>query len=322
MSKRTAQAAQPDQLTADTPTAKAAKIAKPKQEVVVNKNPPAKVDPPLPANILAVIARAAADPALNADKMRALLDMQKEVMAEEARLAFVRDFRKLRLALPTIKRDGKIEVRKKDPKTGDRTGAVQQTTFFATYENLMKVCEPILIENGFSFSSAVEPSADGLRINVISFLDHDQGHQRLSRFPLPAETSGSKNNVQGWGSAQSYGKRYNAVALLNIISEDPRDSDTDGGNPNRPVVSDKSKRNAAPQPKEETDDSGATDVITAEQIAELNRKMMDCEVPLAKVLQSYEIEKLEQMPALAFASALRSCDNYKKRLDAKKAEVR
>lgn len=275
---------------------------------------PAKVAP-VPRSMITVIARAAADPKLNADKMRTLLDMQKEIMAEEARLSFVRSFRRMRQVMPVINRDGKIEVRKKDRVTGERTGDLIQTTHFATYENLMEVCEPIFLEHGFSFASGYEPAADGLRINVVSFLDHDDGHQRLSRFPLPAETSGSKNNVQGWGSSGSYGKRYNAIALLNILSRDPRDADRDG---NTPVVSEvrKGPRGGPAKerevPPERTIDATATVLISEEQLAALNAKMIACKVPLAKVLKAYNIEKLEQLPANLLDRALNACDIYKK----------
>lgn len=186
----------------------------------------AVADEPAPANFLAVIARAAADPRTDIAKMQALLDMQKQIEEREAEKAYTRDFIALQDVLPVINRDGKIEIRAKD-QSGGRTGALQQSTPYSTYPNIMKVCKPLLRAHGFGFNSRVAPAPDG-KILVRSKLRHVEHFWEESEFPLPAETSGSKNNVQGWGSSQQYGMRYNAIALLNIISEAPQDQDKNG----------------------------------------------------------------------------------------------
>lgn len=178
-----------------------------------------------PTNILSIIAHAAADPAVMPDKMRALLDMQKEIMAEEARMAFTADYIKMSGELPVIDATGRIEIREKVG--GERTGRIMQATPYATYNVIWKTVKPILQEHHFALLHSNEASADG-RVIVRSTLMHDKGHQRESVIPLPLETSGSKNNVQGYGSSTSYGKRYNTVQLLNLISEAPEERDTDG----------------------------------------------------------------------------------------------
>ncbi len=50
--------------------------------------------------------------------------------------------------------------------------------------------------------------------------------------PLPLDTSGSKNNIQGMGSSLTYGKRYLVTAMLNIVTEG-EDKD---GNDNPPIT--------------------------------------------------------------------------------------
>jgi hypothetical protein len=181
---------------------------------------------PEPTSMLAVIARAAADPNVNVDKMQALLSMQQQIEDRDARKAFTIAFGKLQKDLPSIRRDGKIEIREKDAQ-GGRSGRVQQSTPYATFNAIMKAIKKPLDKNGFTLSFATSPAADG-RIIVRGILAHEEGHERTTEFPLPAETSGSKNNVQGWGSAMSYGKRYCTIALVNIVSEATEDADTDG----------------------------------------------------------------------------------------------
>lgn len=240
-------------------------------------------------SLLAVISRAAANPNVDSAKMREILDMQKEIVAEEARLTFTRCYRAMRREMPVIGRDGKIIVKEKG------TGKEIQSTPFSTYENLMIVCEPIFDRHGFSFMSAVEPTVDGTRINIVSWLDHDDGFQRVSRFPLPADTTGSKNNTQGWGSSSSYGKRYNAILLLNIISRYKQDGDNNGYSQEQVVESD------------------AVETLSEEQVDQLNRAIMDCGVPFGQFCKSHKIDKLEQLPVAELPDALKRCAEYKAR---------
>lgn len=177
-------------------------------------------------NLLAVIAAAAIDPRCDVAKMQALLDMQERIERRDAEKAFNAAFLALQAELPAIRRDGKIEIREKNASGSREGGRVQQSTPYATFNNIHKVLKPLLTKHGFGLSFATEPV--GERLLVKGILMHEAGHFRETSFPLPAETSGSKNNVQGWGSSMSYGKRYCTIALVNIVSEADEDADTDG----------------------------------------------------------------------------------------------
>jgi hypothetical protein len=178
-----------------------------------------------PNNILGIIADAAADESVQPEKMRALLDMQKEIMAEEARIAFTKDFIAMMEELPTINATGRIEIRERV--AGQRTGPIQQSTAYATYNEIWRTIKPILLKHHFGLTHSNIESSDG-RVVVKTTLIHERGHQRESIIPLPLETSGSKNNVQAYGSSTSYAKRYNTAQLLNLISDTKEDRDTDG----------------------------------------------------------------------------------------------
>lgn len=178
-----------------------------------------------PTNILSIIAQAAADPAVQPEKMRALLDMQKEIINEEARMAFTEDYIAMSTELPIIDATGRIEIRAREG--GERTGRLLQATPYATYNEIWKAVKPVLQKYHFGLIHNNEPSPEG-RVVVRTTLMHNRGSQRESLCALPLETSGSKNNVQGVGSSTTYGKRYNTIQLLNLISEAPEDRDTDG----------------------------------------------------------------------------------------------
>lgn len=299
-----ATAAQPDLLAPDKIEVKPAATRKPKQEVATVLKAGAKTPAPIesgPVNVLQVIARAAADPKVDADKMRQLLDMQKEVLAEEARIAFVAAYRAMQRDLPVIRADGKIEIREKDATTKQRTGRVQQATPYATFQAIMKVTKPIMDRHGFTLSFATRPNEDGTRLIVIGYLDHDRGHQRSSEFPVPAEVSGSKNNVQGWGSSQSYGKRYVTIALLNIVSHAGEDRDTDGNAPDDVI------------------DGQAVETLSSEQVQKLDAAIRDCGVAFEVFLKSWKIERLPDLAAESFDEAIKRCADYKRRMQEPRA---
>lgn len=188
----------------------------------------AKMPSPAPDNMLAIIASAAGNPNVDVGKMRELLTMQREIMSEEARIAFTEAF--ITMRLPSIDRDGKID------EGITKSGKQGKKTRYATFENINRVVEPILKANGFAMWFEPDMGPDS-RIIMRGHLDHLKGHGKTCAISLPLETSGNKNNVQGVGSSISYGKRYAAIALLNIVSHAPEDADFDGGSPPSEFVS-------------------------------------------------------------------------------------
>lgn len=242
-----------------------------------------------PADFLSLLYQMAIDPRVDVEKMKAGLDMQERIENRDAVKAFTRDFIALQDVLPFIDKDGKIDH-----------GAGKQKNLYSTYPNIMKVCKPLLKTHGFALASWIEPEAGGARIVVVSQLDHVEHHHRTSRFPLPNEQSGSKNPVQGWGSSQQYGMRYNAIALLNIVSQAPGDSDKDGyaGNLKRAKGG-----GFAEVPDEDVK-------ITAAQKDALLDKINWCGVSLAKFHEHYGIEKTSDLPANLFDAAVKACEDF------------
>ncbi len=72
----------------------------------------------------------------------------------------------------------------------------------------------------------IQPSG----VIVTGTLRHKAGHSETASIgPLPLDTSGGKNNLQGAGSTFSYGKRYTATMLLNLTFEGEDDDGVKGG---------------------------------------------------------------------------------------------
>lgn len=160
-------------------------------------------------SMLAIIARAASDPNVDVAKMQALLDMQRQIMAEQARAEFNEAF--ARLNLPRIPKLGVVD-------RGQGKGKFP----YGRWEDIDAKIRPLLAAEGFALSFDTKPCGDHT-IVVIGMLRHRSGHcETASIGPLALDTSGNKNPVQAVGSTTSYGKRYTASMLLNLtfVGED------------------------------------------------------------------------------------------------------
>lgn len=254
-----------------------------------------------PKTVMQAIFEAAQLPNVNPQTMQQLFDMQKEIMAEEARVEFIAAFQAMKKELPIINKDGKIEIIAKDAsgKRPEVGGRVQQSTPYATFENIMSKIEPIMDKHDFHLTFETEPSADGARLLITGILQHGRGHFRKTTFPLPAETSGSKNNVQGWGSSFSYGKRYATIALLNIRSKAMEDRDTDGH-----VVDHVATEAEADQPEP---------TVNETQLFALDKAIQLCGIKAAAFCDAYGISQTKDLPARMFDAAIKRCQDHAKK---------
>lgn len=283
-----------------TQAVKPAEERRPRTAVAVRQS----TVPSQPKSMLAIIADAAANPAVNPEAMRALLDMQKEIVAEERKQTFDAAFIALQAELPVINKDGKIEIRAKDA-SGERSGKLQQATPYATFDSIMDAIQPLLTKNGFGLSFETQSANERLLVRG-HLIGH--GHERHTEFPLSAETSGSKNNAQGWGSSLSYGKRYCTIALLNIRSRAMQDADTDGF----PGDFKRAKGGGlAEAPKK-------AKTLSVDEAIELREFMDACTVPVPKFCQHFGIAKVADLPRELLQAARKECVDYRDRREAAK----
>lgn len=240
--------------------------------------------PSEPTSLYGALLQAARDPAIDSAKLKIIYDLQVDAEEREAKKAFTRAFNALQFELPTIDKDGRI-----DHGEGKTTrGHDKLKTAYSTYPNLMRVCRPLLKKHGFTFNNVIEPSNDGTRILVVGYLKHIDGHEMISRFPMSLDAGPGRSNAQGWGSSSSYGKRYNLILMLDIVSEDPRDQDDDG---KRPKQEDRS-------------------LISAEQTAQILKAINDSGVGAERFCNKFEIDSVPQLPASQFKLGMEACKLY------------
>lgn len=154
--------------------------------------------------IIAMIERAATNPAVDIDKMERLFKMHGDVVARNARTAYAAALSLMQPDLPVIIERGKIKI------------SNTNTQSYARWEDINEQTRPVLAKHGFALSFRTGQIEN--KIVVTGVLSHKDGHSEETTMHLPIDNSGSKNAVQAVGSSTSYGKRYTAAALLNLTS--------------------------------------------------------------------------------------------------------
>lgn len=167
------------------------------------------------ADLLDRLEMLALRPEIDVGKLKALLDLQERVMAQRAEMAFTEAFTALSSELPRIRKTGHAHV---VTKSGGKMGYS-----YARWDDMDATLRPLLTKHGFSLSFATSPGPRPATVCVRGVLSHHDGFSRTGEMELPFDASGGKNPVQGVGSALSYGRRYVAVMLLNIVVEDDDD---------------------------------------------------------------------------------------------------
>ncbi len=164
---------------------------------------------PKALDIVSQIVALAANPDMDVAKLEKLIDLQERVMRRDAEAQFNAAFAEMQSEIPTVIEKGKGDSGK---------------WFYAPLEDIVAVMRPILQKHGFSLSHRTEWPDKGT-LKVVGILSHVQGHSRQSEFLSSADPSGSKNAIQGLGSANAYGRRYTTNDLLGIVT---RKQDDDG----------------------------------------------------------------------------------------------
>lgn len=176
----------------------------------MTKNKKKQIAIPQDNSMDSIIARAASDPKCDVEKLDKLLDMQERVMGKQAEMAFNSAMASLQPELPAIKKT----------KDGHKYK-------YAPYDQIDRLIRPHYTEHGFSLSFNSESKGDN--VHYYGTISHKEGFSRTAEMILPADTSGSKNEIQAVGSTISYAKRYLVGMLLNIVTED-EDDDAAYGN--------------------------------------------------------------------------------------------
>lgn len=145
---------------------------------------------------------------------------------------------------------------------------------YADLSSVMDACVPALNANGFA---VIQPTVDDEHGRYVeTILLHDSGDQLKCRVPLIIQ----KNDMQGYGSAVTYARRYGLMCMAGIAPED------DDGN---------AAAKAAPKDSER---------INADQFFELQALIDGTETDVPKLLQFLGAKNLEELTIHQFTTAM------------------
>jgi hypothetical protein len=171
-----------------------------------------------PALLLDVIRQAAADPTVDTNKMSALLEMRRELQAEQNRIEFDAALSRVQEQIGPVSKRGTIPLK----------GA---SIRFAIFEDIQSVVKPILRQEGFTTTYDEEIVESVKRVTCTLSRN---GHSRSVSTYVPVKDShASRSEAQAMVSAQSYGRRR---ALINILDIEMQGEDDDGAGGSQPIT--------------------------------------------------------------------------------------
>ena len=148
---------------------------------------------------------------------------------------------------------------------------------YADLGSVMDACLPALNEAGIAVIQPTGEDEQGRFVETI-LIHGESGEQLSCRVPLIV----SKNDMQGYGSAVTYARRYGLMAMAGIAPED------DDGN----AAAKAAPKQEPPKP------------ISAEQFQEMNDLIFDTETDEVKFCAYWKVDELNQMNAKQAADAI------------------
>lgn len=215
--------------------------------------------------MFALIERAATDKNFNVDKLRAMLDFKRELMKDQNKAEADQAMGRVRSQMPRIKKNGLIDF-----------GKGQKPIPYGKWEDIDAIIRPIYQNEGFTVSYDTAPAEIAGWTRYIAIATHANGHEIKANIPLPLDTSGGKQNIQGAGSSSSYGVRYSTKLLFNLVFEG---EDDDGK-------------------------LAAMQFISLEQVEEIGKLIDATKTSLPGFLQMFELSKIDNMTKENYAPAI------------------
>lgn len=182
-------------------------VAEPKQDLAAQSG----------GSLLNFVALAVSDPNVDVAKLEALLRMQREIVSDDARAQFNAALHAAQTETPRVQKNGRVDL-------GTGKGGYD----FATWEDMDAALRPVMQRHGFSLSFDMTTKEGGGAV-VIGTLLHSAGHSKTASVPLALDSGAGRNNLQAMGSTLSYGKRYVAEMLFNIVRVGHDDDSVRGG---------------------------------------------------------------------------------------------
>jgi hypothetical protein len=176
-----------------------------------------------PNTWLNFLAHAARDPSIEVGKLEALRRMQREDIAEDARLQYIRAMASAQAEMLPVTRDAHND---------------QTRSKYARLETIDAAIRPIYTRHGFTLEFNSE-AIEGPNERIVCEVSHAGGHAKKFQLEAPPDVAGAKGNanktpLHGLASTVSYIRRYLVCMVFNVVLA----NDDNDGNRGRPAAND------------------------------------------------------------------------------------
>ena len=209
------------------------------------------------------------------EKLKAVLELERNWKADNAREAFVKAMSGFRGEAVEVFKTRKVSY---ETSQGGTTSYMH-----AELADAVQAAVPALSKWELSHRWETK-QADGL-ITVDCIITHSLGHSEKSTLMASPDTSGGKNSIQAIGSTICYLERYTFMAATGLAA---KGMDDDGGGA-EPVAT-----------------------ITKKQVADLEALISEIGAKKAAFLKTCKIDKLENLPAKMFKGAVARLEQKRK----------
>lgn len=248
-----------------------------------------------------ILIAQAIDKGVPIDTMERLLVMRRELKAEAAKEAFVREMAAFQAECPVIEKKKAVK---------DKHGNVRYS--YAPLDVIVKQIQPVLKDHGLSYSVDTVFEADTLIVTCT--VTHAEGHSEKSSFRCPIDKEAYMSGPQKVGAAMTFGKRY---AFCNAFGIMTGDEDTDAVQeepermkaPERPTAAAAAKAPASAAPAAQPN---ALRPPSEKQLTFLHTLLDKYGMPKEEFLKAYKVASTKDLSADQVSKAI---DELKKRTD-------
>lgn len=208
------------------------------------------------------------------ETLEKLMALQERYESNQARKAYDNAMASAKAEIPVIGKNREVDFTSQKGRTNYR------------YEDLAEVARvvsPVLAKYGLSYRFRVtsQPSEP---VTVTCVVSHRDGHSEETTLCAGRDDSGNKNSIQAIGSTLTYLQRMTLKAALGIAAS----TDDDGKSSEAPAS------------------------VTQDQVGELTAMMESSNADKARFLKYFKIERLSDLPAKEYQTAVTML-NAKKR---------
>jgi ERF superfamily len=163
--------------------------------------------------VLALIERAARDPAVDIAKMQALFELRERLEDRRAKAAFDNAIAHAKGEIGPIVKNRLVDFTNK---TGQRTNYR-----YEDFAGVASAVDPVLARHGLSYRFRSDQTGNKLRVTCR--ISHADGFGEDTTLEAANDESGNKNSIQSVGSACTYLQRYTLKLALGLAASNDDD---------------------------------------------------------------------------------------------------